>query len=128
MEKKRLDKGTLSKNMRLNGKKTKLIVQERRRSSMLHSQKFRSTGKKEIKTEHIVPTIREKEAVQNNDPPRVRNNDRRVPNGTITCSIGLRIEQETNEKLIDLCFREGISKSALIKRLIRQYIEENVDK
>ena len=126
MKKKQLDKRTLNKNIQLNEKKTELM--QKQRNSILHkSEKFRSTGKKKTKAERIVPTVKGQKTIQNNDLPKVRNNDRRVPNGTITCSIGLRIEQETNEKLIDLCFREGISKSALIKRLIRQYIEENID-
>lgn len=59
--------------------------------------------------------------------PRVRDNDR-VPEGKpLSCSIGFRIEADTNEKLQDICIREGISKSALIKRLIRQYVEENAN-
>jgi len=45
----------------------------------------------------------------------------------MTSSISFRIEKDTNDKLIDLCIREGVSKSALIKRLIRQYVEANTD-
>ncbi len=59
--------------------------------------------------------------------PKVRDNDRRNPSGVMTSSISFRIEQDTNEKLQDICIREGISKSALIKRLIRQYVEEHTD-
>lgn len=58
---------------------------------------------------------------------KVRDNDRRQDGKPLSCSIGFRIEADTNEKLEDICFREGISKSALIKRLIRQYVEENTD-
>lgn len=56
---------------------------------------------------------------------KVRDNDRMPDGKTLSCSIGFRIEADTNEKLQDICIREGISKSALIKRLIRQYVEEN---
>ncbi len=56
---------------------------------------------------------------------KVRANERRQDGDTPACSIGCRIEADTNEKLEAICFREGISKSALIRRLIRQFVEEN---
>lgn len=53
--------------------------------------------------------------------------DPRQAGRTLSASISVRIEAETNDKLQEICFREGISKSALIKRLIRAYVEENAN-
>lgn len=57
--------------------------------------------------------------------PIVRDNDPRRPGKPMVRSVSFRLEEETDEKLTDLCYREGISKSALLKRLVRQYVEEN---
>lgn len=58
---------------------------------------------------------------------KVRNNDPRQEGRPMTNSISFRLERETAEKFDAICFREGMSKSAMMKRLLRQFVEENYD-
>lgn len=56
---------------------------------------------------------------------KVRENYRRNPSGAETCQLGVRIEKETADELDKICLRECVSRSALVRRMIRQYITEN---
>lgn len=56
---------------------------------------------------------------------KVADKDIKIPGVLATKTIGFRIEAETADKLEEICYRDGIGKSALIKRLIRQYVKEN---
>lgn len=56
---------------------------------------------------------------------KVADKDIKIPGVLAVKVIGFRIESDTAEKLDEICYREGIGRSALIKRLIRQYVKEN---
>lgn len=59
-------------------------------------------------------------------PPKiVRDSDRGPAGKPMSCSIGVRIEQSTVERLDDICYRMGTTRSAIVKRLIREFVEEN---
>lgn len=42
-----------------------------------------------------------------------------------SCQIGCRIEIDTADELEKICERECITRSAILRRIIRQYVEEN---
>lgn len=46
-------------------------------------------------------------------------------NGESACQIGFRIEMDTLNDLDKICQRECITRSMLVRRIIRQYVEEN---
>lgn len=56
---------------------------------------------------------------------RLLDSDRRNPAGTEICIIGFRIEAETAKKLDKICEREGITKSTMVRRLVRKFVENN---
>lgn len=58
---------------------------------------------------------------------KIRDYERRNSENALTYSIGFWIDAETNAKLDKICRRDGISKSALIRRLIREYADKESD-
>lgn len=42
-----------------------------------------------------------------------------------TCQIGCRIEIDVADELEKICERECITRSAILRRIIRHYVEEN---